>query len=235
MSKRTAVYLRSSDEKQSAMSTEDQLRLCRAFVERNGWTIVAVYEEPAISGAHTMTRSRYRQMVADAKDGKFDCIVAESLDRLNRRIEDTARLFNELKFVGAGIVTVSEGPITEMHASIIGLLAALTLKSISEKTRRGIEGRIIAGTSGGGRAFGYHIVAGTDAVGQPFTGERKVNAAEAEIVIEIYQRFAAGEGPRSIAHSLNERGVIGPRGQPWGDTTIRGHHKKQTGILNNPL
>jgi site-specific DNA recombinase len=235
MTKRCAVYLRFSDEKQSPMSIDDQLRLCRSLVERCGWSVAAIYEEPAVSAAHTMTRPRYRQMVTDAKTGKFDVIVAESLDRLNRRLEDTARLFNELKFVGAGIVTVSEGPITEMHVSIIGLLAELTLKSISEKTRRGLEGRVIAGKSGGGRAFGYDMVTGTNAAGMPITGERKVNEAEAEIVREICRRFAAGEGPRSIAHALNERGVPGPHGRPWGDTTIRGHYKKQTGILNNPL
>ena len=235
MTKRCAIYLRFSDEKQSPMSIEDQLRLCRGLVERSGWTISAVYEEPAISGAHTMTRPRYRQMVVDAKTGQFDCIVAEALDRLNRRLEDTARLFNELKFVGAGIVTVSEGPITEMHVSIIGLLAELTLKSISEKTRRGVEGRVLAGKSGGGRAYGYDLIGGTGPAGAPITGERKINEAEAEVVREIFRRFAAGEGPRAIACSLNDRGTPGPYGRPWGDTTIRGHAKKGTGLLNNEL
>ncbi len=235
MTKRCAVYLRFSDEKQSPMSIEDQLRLCRALVERNGWTIAAVYEEPAISAAHTMTRPRYRQMATDSKTGRFDVIVAESLDRLNRRLEDTARLFNELKFVGAGIVTVAEGAITEMHVSIIGLLAELTLKSISEKTRRGVEGRVLAGKSGGGRAFGYDMVVGTGPTGKPATGERKINDVEACTVREIFRRFAAGEGPRAIAKDLNARGVAGPHGRPWGDSSIRGHAKKGTGILNNEL
>lgn len=234
MTKRCAIYLRFSDAKQSPMSIEDQLRLCRGLVERNGWAIVAVYEEPAISAAHTMTRPRYRQMVTDVKTGRFDVIVAESLDRLNRRLEDTARLFNELKFVGAGTITVAEGSITEMHVSIIGLLAELTLKSISEKTRRGVEGRVLAGKSGGGRAFGYNMVVGTGPKGQA-TGERKINETEAETVREIFRRFAAGEGPRAIAKDLNLRGVMGPHGQSWGDTTIGGHAKKGTGILNNEL
>ena len=77
MSKRCAVYLRFSDEKQSAMSIEDQLRLCRGLVERHGWMIAAVYSEPAISAAHTMTRPRYRQMVTDATSGRFDVIIVD--------------------------------------------------------------------------------------------------------------------------------------------------------------
>src|SRR5262245_63663067 len=51
----------------------------------------------------------------------------------------------------------------------------------------------------------------------------------------MFRRFAAGEGPRAIARALNERGVPGPHGRPWGDTTIRGHAKKGTGLLNNQL
>src|SRR5262245_11932454 len=69
--------------------------------------------------------------------------------------------------------------------------------------------------------------------GQPMTGERRIDEAEAEVVREIFRRFAKGEGPRSIARGLNERRVPGPYGRPWGDTTIRGHSKKGTGILNN--
>ena len=72
---------------------------------------------------------------------------------------------------------------------------------------------------------------GLDASGPGGTGERKIDEAEAEVVREIFRRFAAGEGPRAIARALNERGVPGPHGRPWGDTTIRGHAKKGTGIL----
>ncbi|WP_370627115.1 recombinase family protein [Pseudochrobactrum sp. Wa41.01b-1] len=41
--------------------------------------------------------------------------------------------------------------------------------------------------------------------------------------------------PRTIARTLNEEGVPGPGGKPWGDTTIRGHVKRGTGIVNNEL
>ena len=77
------------------------------------------------------------------------------------------------------------------------------------------------------------MVAGVD--GQVTIGDRKINPSEAEIVREIFRRFAAGEGPRALARALNERGVLGPYGRPWGDTTIRGHVKKGVGVLNNEL
>ena len=103
---RIAVYLRFSSERQSASSLEDQLRLCRALAQRNGWTVVAVYEDAAMSGA-LRDRKGYLGLVADALSGRFDLVVAESLDRLNRDLEETARLYKRLKFVGVGIHTVS--------------------------------------------------------------------------------------------------------------------------------
>ena len=161
---RIAVYLRFSSERQSTSSLEDQLRLCRALAQRNGWTVVAVYQDAAMSGA-LRDRKGYLGLVADALSGRFDLVVAESLDRLNRDLEETARLYKRLKFVGVGIHTVSEGPISEVHVSISGLMGEMYLKSLAEKTRRGLEGRVLAGKSGGGRSFGYDLATGLDASG----------------------------------------------------------------------
>jgi site-specific DNA recombinase len=232
MSKRIAIYCRFSSDKQAPTSLDDQLRLCRALAGRNGWQVAGVYQDAASSGA-LRDRKGYMSLVADAIGGKFDLVVAESLDRLDRDLEATARLYKQLKFIDVGIVTVSEGPISEIHVSITGLMGEMYLKALSEKTRRGVEGRVLAGMSGGGRCFGYDIVSGVDATGAPVTGARKINSAEAEVVQEIFRRFSAGEGPRAIAKELNSRNVPGPGGRPWGDTTIRGHAKKGTGLLNN--
>jgi site-specific DNA recombinase len=201
MTKRIAIYRRKSTDKQSASSLDDQLRLCRALAERNGWPVVAVYEDDAQSGA-LKVRKGYLTMVTDALAGKFDLVVAESLDRLNRDLEETARLYKRLSFVGVGLHTVSEGVISEIHVSISGLMGELYLKALGEKTRRGVEGRVLAGKSGGGRAFGYEMTTGTGSPGEPTAGEWKKNEAEADVVREIFRRFAAGEGPRAIARDL---------------------------------
>ena len=51
----------------------------------------------------------------------------------------------------------------------------------------------------------------------------------------IFADFAAGKSPRRIAAELNREGTPGPGGRPWGDTTIRGHALRGTGILHNEL
>jgi site-specific DNA recombinase len=231
---RAAIYLRKSTAKQSEASLDDQLRLCRALGERNGWQIMRVYEDDAVSGA-IKGRKGYQAMLSDAIAGRFDLVVAESMDRFNRDLEETARLYKQLGFVGVGIHTVSEGPISEVHVSINGLMGELYLKALGEKTRRGLEGRVLSGKSGGGKCYGYDVASGVGDGGDMARGERKINVQQAEVVREIFRRFAAGEGPRAIARALNDRRVPGPYGRPWGDTTIRGHAKKGTGLLNNEL
>ena len=48
---RAVTYARYSSDLQSACSIEDQVRLCRARVEVEGWALVATYTDHAISGA----------------------------------------------------------------------------------------------------------------------------------------------------------------------------------------
>jgi hypothetical protein len=66
-------------------------------------------------------------------------------------------------------------------------------------------------------------------------GERRINEAEAAHVRRIFLAFADGHSPRAIAKQLNEEGIPGPGGRPWGDTTIRGQLDRGTGLLNNTL
>src|SRR3546814_5452126 len=66
-------------------------------------------------------------------------------------------------------------------------------------------------------------------------GERNINEAEAVVVRRIFREFAAGKSPRAIAADLNGEGIPGPLARAWGDTSIRGHVCRGTGILNNEL
>ena len=45
-----AIYARYSSDKQRETSLEDQERTCRRRAEQEGWTVVKVYGDAAISG-----------------------------------------------------------------------------------------------------------------------------------------------------------------------------------------
>jgi hypothetical protein len=71
--------------------------------------------------------------------------------------------------------------------------------------------------------------------GTPITGDRRINPAEAAVVQRVFRAFAANTSPRRIVRQLNTEEVPGPFGKVWGESTIRGHVKRGTGLLNNEL
>ena len=133
-----------------------------------------------------------------------------------------------MAFAEVMIVTLAEGEISELHVGLKGPMNALFLKDLAQKTRRGLQGRVLQGLSGGGVCYGYDLVPGE-------TGSRRINASESKVVQAIFRDYEAGLSPRAVARKLNEKGIPGPSGNPWRDTTIRGHFGRGTGILNNEL
>ena len=87
-------------------------------------------------------------------------VLTESLDRLSRDQEHIARFHKEAKFADVRIVTLAEGEISELHVGLKGTMGALYLKDLADKTRRGLEGRVRQGRSGGGLCYGYRVIRG---------------------------------------------------------------------------
>jgi len=230
---RAAIYARYSSDLQSDASIEDQVEVCQREISRRGWTLTRVYDDRAVSGSSRF-RAGFEQLVLDAEAKRFDVIVCEALDRLGRKLADIAELFDRLEFRGVKIFTLATGEVTPMHIGMLGTMAQLYIADLREKTWRGQLGRVRKGRVAGGLAYGYEVVVG-DRDGRPEGGVRQINPAEAAIVRRIFEEFASGRSPRTIAKTLNREGVPGPAGGQWRDTTIRGQLDRGTGLLNNPL
>ena len=232
---RVALYARYSSDNQNAASIEDQFRVCREQAAREGWRVVGTYQDAAISGASVTLRPGVQALLQDARHGAFDTVLAEALDRISRDQADVAALFKHLRFAGVEVVTLAEGAINELHVGLKGTMNALFLKDLAAKTHRGLRGRVEQGKSGGGLCYGYDVVKNTDHMGEPVRGERRINEAQADVVRRVFRDFAAGISPRALARRLNAEGVPGPAGALWTDSTLRGHAKRGTGIINNEL
>ena len=74
------IYARYSSGLQRDASIEDQIRLCRAPIELEGWQHRHAYTDRANSGASAL-RPAYQSLLEDARRGQFDVVVAEALDK----------------------------------------------------------------------------------------------------------------------------------------------------------
>ena len=122
--------------------------------------------------------------------------------------------------------TLLESRVVALHVGLNGTMNQLFLVELGHKTRRGLVARVKAGFSGGGRCYGYKIVA---------VGVLEVDVAEARIILRILTAYAEGMSPRAIAHALNRDGIPRPRGGEWAASTIHGDRRAQDGILHQEL
>jgi site-specific DNA recombinase len=99
MTNRAAIYARFSSDLQRDASIEDQIRVCTARLDRDGWKLVGSYTDHGVSGA-TSLRPGYQALFADARSGQFDMVFAESLDRFSRDQEHIAGFFKLIRHDG---------------------------------------------------------------------------------------------------------------------------------------
>ena len=244
----TAAYARYSSDKQRESSIDDQFRNIERWAHRNQLTINHKFDDKAVSGA-TSNRSNYQRMLSNAKTGRFQVLVVDSLERLSRdqaELEQTIRL---LEFQGIRIIGVSDGydsnapkQARKVQRTIKGLMGELYLDDLADKTHRGLKGLALSGKSAGGKSYGYtsspiEDPSKKDQFGRPeiVGAYKKINPEEAEWVKHIFEQFSEGVNCKQIASDLNEQGIPSPRGGTWGRSTIYGDSKRGLGLLNNPL
>ena len=134
---KAVIYARYSSDLQSDASIDDQIEVCRRYAEQRSWVVVDTYEDRAISGAST-ARPGFQAMMTDMGFDKFDVVLAESLDRIGRRVADVAAIHDDLSFNRIALHTVATGEVTALLAGILGSVAQQYLLDLREKTRRGL-------------------------------------------------------------------------------------------------
>ena len=233
---RVAIYARYSTDLQNPNSVRDQIASCRALAQARGWRVVAEYADEAMSGTRS-DRPDFLRLSADLATGRFDLVLAESLDRISRSMKDTAEFYGNASFHGIAIHTVDAGEIDKLRIGITSTMAEMFIDNLRAKTRRGLKARVEAGGSGGGRAYGYATVAGSGDEGS--LGSLTIVPEEAAIILRIFRAYAEGASPMRIAADLNREAIPAPRARTgsghWMQNTLNGHARRGTGILNNEL
>jgi DNA invertase Pin-like site-specific DNA recombinase len=223
-----ALYLRYSSDRQNERSPEDQEAVCRPYMERLGFVVAAVYVDRAKSGASVHERADFQRMLRDAKTGLFKAVCAETTSRYGRDEEDRAAARKRLTFCGVTIYTPVDGVVSRMMDGIKAVMDAQQLEDLKVMIHRGMSAVIRDGRHNGGMAYGYKPIPGKP-------GELEIVEEQAKIVRRIFREYIAGDTPRTIAARLNAEGIPPPRKFYWRASTINGHTKRRTGILQCEL
>jgi DNA invertase Pin-like site-specific DNA recombinase len=180
--KRAALYLRVSTGEQT---TENQRRELEAVAVQRGWEIVATYEDAGISGAKGRdARPGFDTMLKDATRGRFNVLLAWSVDRLGRSLPDLVGSLQELHSARVDLFLHQQALDTTTPAgkAMFGMLAVF-----AEFERAMIVARVNAGLA---RAK----VAGTKsgkAIGRP--------PISSKVEQRIRDELAAGNGILKVA------------------------------------
>jgi site-specific DNA recombinase len=88
--------------------------------------------------------------------------------------------------------------------------AELEREKTAQRTHEHLLTKARRGLVADGRVYGYDNVEVNNGDRRTHV-EYKINEKEAAIVREIFERYASGEGLRTLVKRLNERGIAPPR------------------------
>lgn len=214
-SRSAAVYARVSTDKQSHLSTSDQVRNCRegASIRKLVIRDEHIYVDEAMSGVGSDRPAFQRMMsVAVSPERPFSVILVDDTSRLSRNTEEALGIFRRLNFADVQLIAVSQGiDSTDDQADVLvtvhGMVDSLYVKELAKKTHRGLEGLVLRGLSAGGRCFGYNAVS----VGEGTSKRLIVNQSEAAIVRRVFEMSASGVSLKKISWALNAERIPPPR------------------------
>ncbi len=141
ITKTAAIYLRVSTQEQT---TENQLLQLMNVVKLSGWHVYKVYEDAGISGSKGRDkRPEFDLMQKDAVRRKFNIVLAWSVDRLGRSVQDLIAFLNELHGVGCDLYLHQQGidtttPAGKAMFQMLGVFAEFERAMIQERVKAGL-------------------------------------------------------------------------------------------------
>ncbi len=231
---RVALYARYSSHLQNPKSIQDQLAECHRHIQNLGGTVIAEFEDPALSGSTASSRPGLQALLQDCRNERFTAVCTEALDRISRDVGDTAIIRKKLAFNRIALITISEGVVGPIVAAFKGTMNEMFLHDLAKKTRRGQIGLIRQGRQIGPPAYGYRLANRIDG-SKVIRGLREIDPETSPIVRRIYRMYLEGRSARAIARTLNEDGIPPPRtAKAWNHSALTGAHSF-FGILTNPI
>lgn len=206
---RAVIYARYSEgPRQTDQSIEGQVADCRDYARAHGMDVIEVYADSHISGTSTVGRDEFLRMIYDAEHKRFDAVIVWKIDRFGRSREDIAVNKRRLRRAGVELhyarEALPEGPEGILLESLLEGLAEYYSADLRQKVIRGQrEGAKKGRLSAGSLPVGFY---------RDQSGIVQAEEEKAEVIREIYRRYAAGERQDTLAQYAYDHGIRGRRG-----------------------
>src|ERR1700751_2474439 len=230
--KAAAIYARGSSEQQKEENTiASQTAALIDFAREQGYSVPDdwVIEDEGFSGA-SLLRPGLARLRDLAAGGHSQAVLIHSPDRLSRKYAYQVLLTEEFARHGAETIFLkaphSDTPEDQLMLQFQGMIAEYERAQILERSRRGKRYRAKAGEVSvlGGAPYGYRYIRKTSEAPARY----KIDAAEAEVVRLVYDKYTAGGlSIGAIARLLRGMGVPTRRRVRWERSVV-------WAILRNP-
>ncbi|MDM0488985.1 recombinase family protein [Clostridium perfringens] len=231
-----AIYCRVSTDEQAEFgySIDEQKRLLEEWCKANDYIIYKCYSDRGISGKNIKDRPALKELLSDAKEGKFDMVISWKINRVSRKLEDVLKIVNLLEKNDITFKSYSEPfetdtPAGRMQFQMMALIGEFERGTIAQNVKMGMIAKVKSGNWCGGRVLGYDLVP-NNSPEEEKKGKNKleINEKEAEIVRFIFNEYSKGKGYKAITNKMNKLGYKTKKGNNFSVGSIRD-------ILTNPV
>lgn len=224
LDKPAAIYCRTStDEQKRNQTIQGQENFLVKYAEDRNWSIYKIYKDEGISGAYTVNRPAFRNLMADLEAGHFKIILVTEHSRITRSedVQEQALIESLLQVYGAKIVSPGEGELdpSSFSGSLITTLkmrfAAHEKKQIAERVKRGRLEKLKQGIYClNNTTYGHKKV--VDHSKKPPGHKVIIDQKEARVLRHIYSLIVDKDySLDQVVEDLNQAGVRTKKGALW--------------------
>lgn len=223
-----AVYVRvSTDRDEQISSVENQIDICRNWLERNGylWDESCVFKDQGISGTVFLERPAIQAILEKAKKKEIGMVVFKSISRLARDLKDSLEIREVLIGHNVRIISVEEGYDShkagknDMAFELWSLFSAQYSRTLSSGVSAALAAKVRRGEHIGKIPYGYDRV----------NGFLQINEEQAKVVRQIYDWYTKeGWGFKRITAELNRLNIKPKEKSKWQVTSVQR-------LIQNPI
>ena len=150
---RVAIYARVSTN--NGQTPENQIRELRSVARRHSWKVVEKYVDEGISGAKGRDkRPAFDELCQAIARKEFDMVMAWSVDRLGRSLQDLVSFLSEVHAKGIDLYLHKQGidtttPAGKAMFQMMGVFAEFEREIIRERVNAGLARAREKGTKSG--------------------------------------------------------------------------------------